>query len=114
MKKLRWLAALFLVFAAVNHGRLSAIGSANAGRHLVFVGINAVLALTVALFPRLALVLVVLVSFQQIPSHGGDLLRQTPFDWASLGVVIFFPALILLLALETRRARRTPPPREGP
>ncbi len=110
MKKLRWIAAVFLAVAAANHARLWATGAANASRHLVFVGVNVVLAVAVAFFPRAALVLAVLVSFQQIPSHGGDLMRQTPFDWPSLGVVLFFPALIVLLWLELRRSRRTRPP----
>lgn len=114
MKKLRLLAAVLLVVAAINHGRLAAMGAENATRHAVFVGLNLVLAAAVAFFPRIALFLTVLMSLQQIPSHGGDLLRQTPFDWASLGVVIFFPALILLLALDWRTARRTRRPREAP
>ena len=110
MNTLRRIAAVLLVVAAVNHGRLAAMGADHATRHAVFVGINLALAIAVAFSPRVALVLVVLVSIQQIPSHGGDLLRQTPFDWASLGVILFFPALIVLLVLDVRRPKATPTP----
>jgi hypothetical protein len=58
-----------------------------------------------------------LLSLQQIPSHGRDFLESThdgSIDWPSLGVVVFFPAVLTLLIVERTRNRRERPSRGRP
>jgi hypothetical protein len=97
-----------LAVAALNHGRLAAAGGAHALRHELFVGLNLGLAALLVARPRLALAPTVLLSMQQLWSHGSDLVDSLrgpgPVDWASVGVVVFFPALLTLLVAERRTA----------
>lgn len=99
--------AALLVAAAVNHAVLAARGEGDVVRHEVFVGIDAAAAVLVAASPRWAVYPVALLAAQQALSHGGDLVasiqRGGPFDWASLGVLVFFPALVIALVIERRR-----------
>lgn len=103
----RFAAAGLLVLAAVNHARLSFGGAPGAIRHAVFAGIDAAAALLVARYPRAALAPVALLSTQQLVSHGRDLAASLegpgPIDLSSLGVIVFFPALIALLIASRRR-----------
>jgi hypothetical protein len=112
------LCAVLLAITAVNHGRLAAAGAGNVLRHEVFVGLNLGLAALLVLRPRWALVPTVLLSLQQLSSHGSDLLDSIrgpgPFDWASVGVLLFFPALITLLGFERRTASRPELPTAAP
>jgi hypothetical protein len=112
---LRSVAAGVLALAAVNHVVLAARGVGEVPRHVVFVLVNAGLAAVVLQRPRWALPAAMLVALQQVPSHGEDLVASlgSQLDWASLGVVLFFPALIMLLAVE-RTASRPGPPRAAP
>jgi hypothetical protein len=108
--------AALLAVTAVNHARLAAQGAGNVTRHEVFVGLNLALAALLVARPRWALVPTALLSLQQLWSHGSDLLVSIrgpgPFDWASVGVLVFFPALLTLLVVERRRAD-TREPRPG-
>lgn len=111
----RILCAALLVVTAVNHARLAAQGAGNVARHELFVGLNLALAALLVARPRWALVPTAALSVQQLWSHGSDLLASArgpgPFDWASVGVLVFFPALLTLLVVERRRAdTREPPP----
>lgn len=112
----RWLrpaliaCALLLFISAANHERLAALGEASVQRHQVFVGINAALALLLLARPRWALLPTIALTLQQMNGHGRDLLASIkapslPFDWASLGVLLFFPVLIALLVVELRSPR---------
>lgn len=101
--------AILLFISAANHARLAALGEASVQRHQVFVGINAGLALLLLARPRWALLPTIALTVQQMNGHGRDLLASIkapslPFDWASLGVVLFFPALIALLVVARRGA----------
>ncbi|MDB5218856.1 MAG: hypothetical protein JWO86_6783 [Myxococcaceae bacterium] len=114
--------AALLVITASNHGRLAAAGAGNVTRHEVFVGLNVALALLLVARPRWALGPAALLSAQQLYSHGSDLLESiearrhgaADFDWASVGVLVFFPALLTLLVVERRRAGTPEPPRAAP
>ena len=107
--------AALLAITALNHGRLAAAGGANVTRHGVFVGLNLALAWLLVARPRWALLPAALLSVQQLYSHGSDLVRSTrepgPFDWASVGVLVFFPALLTLLVVERRTASTPELPR---
>ena len=121
--RLRLVFAALLAITALNHARLAATGSANATRHAIFVGLNLGLAWLLVARPRWALVPAALLSVQQLYSHGSDLVASLrhlhepePFDWASVGVLVFFPALLTLLFVERRQTARTPerPPAAPP
>lgn len=104
----RFACAALLALTALNHARLAAAGAGSVARHELFVGLNLALAALLLLRPRWALLPTVVLSAQQLFSHGSDLLASLrgpgPFDWASLGVLVFFPALVTLLVVERRRA----------
>jgi hypothetical protein len=109
-----------LVVASLSHARLASAGGAHVHRHELFVGLNLALATLLALRPRWALVPAMLLSVQQLWSHGTDLVGSLrgpgPLDWASAGVVVFFPALVTLLVVERRTAgtpERPPGARPG-
>lgn len=114
----RLIAAGFLAVAAVEHARHAAAGGAHVLRHELFVGINLALAALLVARPRLALVPTALLSVQQLWSHGSDLVDSLrgpgPLDWASVGVVVFFPTLVTLLVAERRRAGTPAPPPGAP
>jgi hypothetical protein len=116
----RVLFAALLAVTAANHARLAMAGAGNVMRHEVFVGLNLALALLLVARPRWALLPAALLSVQQLYSHGSDLLASVhepgPFDWASVGVLVFFPALLTLLVVERRRTGSTPerPPAAPP
>lgn len=107
-RTLRVGAAAVLAVAAGNHAVLAARGAGDVARHVVFVGVDLGLGALVALRPRWALPAAVAVAVQQVSSHGEDLVASigSDLDWSSLGVVLFFPALVMLLAVE--RAAGTP------
>ena len=114
-RALRAAAAALFGVTAVNHAVLAARGEGNVGRHEVFVTIDVALA-ALLLFrraPRAALVPVAVLAVQQVESHGSDLVASMrgagPFDWTSLGVLLFFPALVTLLVVERRSDRRARP-----
>lgn len=104
--------AALLAVTALNHARLAVAGAGNVTRHEVFVGLNLALALLLVARPRWALVPAALLAVQQLYSHGSDLLTSVrepgPLDWASVGVLVFFPALLTLLVVERRRTGRRP------
>ncbi len=109
--QLRWArfaAAAFCAFAAVNHVRLGLDGAPSVARHFVFVGVNVLLGTLVVVAPRAALVFAVPLAVQQFWSHGNALaqsMREPPFDWSSVGVLFFFPALLVVLVLTAVRER---------
>lgn len=118
---LRWwrlVCAALLAITAANHARLAWAGAGNVARHELFVALNLGLALLLVLRPRWALVPAALLSLQQLSSHGSDLafsLRGPgPVDWASVLVLLFFPALLTLLVVERRRAGTPAPPPGAP
>ncbi len=92
----RFALAALCAIVAVNHARLAFAGEPSVGRHWVFVGVNVLLGVLILLAPRAALAVAVPLTAQQAWSHGRALLAsldEPPFDWASLGVLVFFPAL---------------------
>jgi hypothetical protein len=117
----RLLFALLLAVTAANHARLAAEGARAAEgahpaegttRHALFVGLNLGLAWLLVARPSWALVPAALLAAQQLYSHGSDLLASLrepgPIDGASVGVLVFFPALLTLLVVERRRTAGTP------
>lgn len=111
----RLASAGLLAVAAMSHARLAAAGGPHVLRHELFVGLNLALAILLVLRPRWALLPTALLSVQQLASHGSDLVDSMqgpgPLDWASLGVVVFFPALLTLLVVERRTAGTPERPR---
>lgn len=111
----RGIGAALLAATAVNHARLAAAGAGDVARHEVFVGLNLGLAVLLVVRPRWALAPTAVLSLQQLVSHGSDLvasLREPgAVDWASAGVLVFFPALLTLLVVERRTAGRPGSPR---
>jgi hypothetical protein len=105
----RLVGAALVVVAAANHGRLAALGEGDVTRHGVFVGLDLAFAAILVVVPRWALVPAVAMTVQQVWSHGSDVVESVrgagSFDWISTLVVVFFPALLVLLVVE----RRTPP-----
>jgi hypothetical protein len=113
----RVVCAVLLAVTAVNHARLAAAGAGSVARHELFVVLNLALALLLVRKPRWALVATLALALQQLTSHGADLLESLrgpgPVDWASAGVLVFFPALITLLIAERRIAGTREHPRAG-
>jgi hypothetical protein len=95
----RLLFAALLAVTALNHARLAVAGAGNVTRHAVFVGLNFALALLLVARPRWALLPAALLSLQQIRAVAVE---------ASVGVLVFFPALLTLLVVERRRTGGTP------
>ena len=114
----RKVCAGLLAVTAVNHARLAAAGAGVVWRHELFVGLNLALAALLVTRPRWALVPAALLSAQQLYSHGSDLVHSVrgpePFDWASVGVLVFFLALLTLLVVERRTADTPALPRAAP
>lgn len=105
----RFSAAALCAVAAIHHARLAFAGEPSVDRHWVFFGVNVLLGTLVVLAPRAALVFAIPLTAQQARSHGHALLASLdapPFDWASLGVLVFFPALLVVLALSLMKERR--------
>ena len=106
----RLVAAIALIVSATRHVTLALQGDASVARHWLFVAINVGLAVLLVRWPRAALYATVILSLQQMYSHGTELFRSIegpgPFDFASLAVCLFFPALIALLVLERRHSNR--------
>ncbi len=102
-----WVSSAVLAVAAVNHAVLASRAEGDVARHWAFVAINLGAAAIVARAPRWAVVPIALLALQQAYSHGSDLIASIrgpgPFDWASLGVLVFFPVLVTTLAVERRR-----------
>jgi hypothetical protein len=102
----RAIAAALLAVSAIRHTWLALHGDESVPRHWLFVGINVGLAILLVRSRRWALPATLLLSIQQMWSHGTELVRSIhgpgPFDWSSLGVCVFFPVLIVVLALERR------------
>lgn len=103
----RLICAGLLALTALNHARLASAAGAHALRHGLFVGLNLALATLLVFLPRWALPATALLSIQQLWSHGADLADSIrdpgPLDWASVLVLVFFPALLTLLVVERRR-----------
>lgn len=101
----RFVAAAFCAIAAGNHVRLALAGDPSVPRHWLFVGVNVVLGTLLVSAPRAALVFAVPLMLQQLYSHGTLLVRsitEPPFDWSSLGVLLFFPGIVAVLTMEAR------------
>ena len=100
----RFVAAALLVFTAGFHVLRAAGGEGNVARHVVFVVVDLVLAALLLLRPRWAFYPALLLSVQQVYSHGLDLsqsfLGSAPLDKTSLAVCLFFPTLMTLLYME--------------
>jgi hypothetical protein len=102
-------AALFAL-AAVNHVVLAVRHDGDVPRHWVFAGIDLAAALVVASKRRWAIYPIAALALQQAWSHGSDFVRDG--DLTSLGVLVFFPILLVTLVVERRprtgdrRARR--------
>lgn len=108
--------ALLLAFTAVNHARLALLCQGVVWRHGLFAALDLVAAALVASGWRHAVFPLAALAIQQTYSHGSDLVGSIgapPFDWTSLGVVLFFPLLVTLLVV-ARRANTSGSPREAP
>lgn len=99
----RVLATVFAI-AALQHllGALDAHGDGSAGRHLVFVGINALVAVGLWRRPPFFAWVFVVLALQQLMSHGGEIVRawtkEHRIDWLSMAVlaVVISTAVLLL------------------
>jgi hypothetical protein len=76
----------------------------SAARHAVFLVVNLALAGLLVFRPRWAFYPALLLTLQQLASHGLDLSRSflgtSPLDWQSLAVCLFFPTLVTVLFIE--------------
>jgi hypothetical protein len=96
------------VFHLAQAGHLVGDG-VNAGRHVLFAGIDGVLGvLLLARPPGLAAAFAVLTG-QQIVSHGGDFVRAWRvahvIEWSDLAVLVVMPVTLALLVVDARRRR---------
>ena len=105
----RFVGVAAITVAAANHGRLAAESVGDVARHELVVGLDLALAVLLAVKPRWALAPTAVMSAQQMWSHGSDLVDSMqgpgPIDVVSALVVVFFPALLALLAIERRAFR---------
>jgi hypothetical protein len=117
-RALRALYVLLFVVASWTHASKALAGQGDVLRHEIFVAIDLGCAALLALRPRWALYAVALLALQQLPSHGGDFVESLtrhrdapsePIDWTSLGVLVFFAAVLVTLVVERRRGRPGPP-----
>lgn len=106
----RIVAAFFLGVSALRHVVLAIEGDPSVSRHWLFVALNLGLAALLVRWPRQALYATALLAIQQEYSHGTALLESMrgpgAFDFASLAVCLFFPALIAVLFAESRYSKR--------
>ena len=114
----RVVSAALLLLAAGFHVLQAARGVGSVPRHLAFVGIDVVLAALLVARPRWAFYPALLLSIQQVYSHGLDLsqsfLGTAPLDKASLAVCLFFPTLMTLLYMERQEEASAGPPAARP
>lgn len=109
-RALRIVSAALLAATAVFHlVKVFAVGGeASMVRHAVFVAINLALAALLVLRPRWAFYPALLLTAQQMYSHGLDLsqsfLGTAPLDKMSLAVCLFFPTLVTILYMERQEA----------
>lgn len=100
----RFIAAALLALTAAYHAVLTVATNTASLRHGTFVVINLALAALLVWRPRWAFFPALLLSAQQMWSHGlslsGSFVGSAPLDWASLGVCLFFPTLVTVLFLE--------------
>ena len=100
----RAVSAALLVLVAARHVMLALQGEGSVARHWVFVPINVGLAALLVWRPRWAFYPALLLSAQQMWSHGLSLsqsfLGTAPLDWVSLAVCLFFPTLVTILFIE--------------
>jgi hypothetical protein len=74
-------------------------------RHLIFTGINFLLAALFVKRPAFFIPLLFLLTLQQLFSHGSAFAKRLynyQFDWISLAVIILLPFFLYLLVLEKR------------
>jgi hypothetical protein len=102
----RIIAAALLVATALFHVVLAVRGDGSVVRHAVFVVINLGLAAVLVVRPRWAFFPALVLTFQQLWSHGEALsdsfVGSGKLDWVSLAVCLFFPTLVTILFMERR------------
>lgn len=103
-RAVRLVSAGALLLTAVRHVVLALRGDPGVARHWVFVGINVGLAALLVLRPRWAFFPALVLTFQQLWSHGQSLGESfngsAPLDLPSLAVCLFFPTLVTVLFIE--------------
>jgi hypothetical protein len=110
----RLLAALFAI-AAVQHlaRAVGATEDGSPGRHLVFVAVNALVAVGLWRRPPFFAWAFLVLALQQLTSHGGDVVRawtqERRIDWLSLAVLAVVSTTAALLLRERYRAGRAGP-----
>jgi hypothetical protein len=96
--------AVILAASAVRHVVLAARGDGDVLRHAIFVVVNLALAGLLVWRPRWSFWPAIVLTLQQMASHGLDLSRSflgsAPLDKLSLAVCLFFPTLVTILYLE--------------
>lgn len=106
----RWALALGLAAAAAHHARLALAGGAGAGRHGVFVAIDALAALATALPAPIGALGLLALTAQQLASHGPDLYASfapgASLDLASLASLLAVPTATLLVVRRVRALRK--------
>jgi hypothetical protein len=103
-RAVRVVSALLLAGAAVFHVVGAVSGNGSSARHAVFVVVNLAIAALLVGRPRWAFYPTLLLTVQQMYSHGLDLSRSflgtSPLDKTALAVCLFFPTLVTLLYME--------------
>ena len=104
----RLLAVIFTCAAAYHLLAIAGGGDTTRGRHAVFAGIDACLAVLILRRPPGFTIAFALLCGQQLVSHGGAFarsLREPHLDWMSLGVILVMPLVLALLVVDARRRR---------
>jgi hypothetical protein len=102
----RVVCAIAMAVTACFHVVQAIQGNPSVVRHWVFVGINLVLAALLVWKHRWAFVPTLVLTVQQLWSHGqllsDSFLGTSSLDWVSLAVCLFFPTLATILFIERR------------
>lgn len=100
--------AVILAVSAVRHAFLVVKGDGDVLRHALFIVVNLALAGLLVWRPRWSFWPALVLTVQQMASHGLDLsqsfLGTAPLDKLSLAVCLFFPTLVTILYLERQES----------
>jgi hypothetical protein len=98
--------ALFFFISAAYHlvAVFVSVNESPVWRNLLFVGINAFTGYFLLKRPRWFIWFFILLMFQQLYSHGSDLINawnsQHRIDWMSLMVILVMPAIYIFLLID--------------
>lgn len=100
----RVVSAVLLAAIAALHVHQAIAGNGSALRHWLFVALNLGLGALLVWRHRWAFWPALVLTIQQLGSHGLELARSfngdAPLDWRSLAVCLFFPTLVTVLFIE--------------